>query len=319
MDNESVYIGVDVGGTKIMIILAAEDGSIKGSLRLDTRSADGAEITMERIAEGIKECCKSSNYSLQQVKAIGLGVPGPLNLEKQEVTLAPNLGWENVPVIRMLKERIDLPCYMENDANVAAWGEKVLGAGKPFENFIYLTISTGIGGGLILNNKLYSGAWGAGGELGHTIIDPEGRQCSCGNRGCLEAMASGQALEKMAREAAAREDGEGLLALSPHEIDGKTITDLARQGDPAALSIMKEITFYLGIGLANFVHIFNPQAIILGGGVMGASDLLLGPVEEEMKKHLLPGFNGRLKILAAELGDMVGAKGAAMLAKEFQG
>lgn len=319
MDQEPIYIGVDIGGTKIMIVLITEDGSIKGSLRLDTRSADGADKTMDRIAEGIKECSTSINYSLQQVKAIGLGVPGPLNLEKQEVTLAPNLGWENVPVIRMLKERIDLPCYMENDANVAAWGEKVLGAGKPFENFIYLTISTGIGGGLILNNKLYSGAWGAGGELGHMIIEPGGRECTCGSRGCLEAMASGQAIENMARELATGKSGDGLLALNPEEIDGKTVTDLARQGDPAALSIMKEITFYLGIGLANFVHIFNPQAIILGGGVMEASELLLGPVEEEMKKHLLPGFNGRLKILAAELEDMVGAKGAAMLAREFQG
>ncbi len=304
------YLGIDIGGTKVMLALVSSDGLTLKRDRIETRAEEGPRKVVERIVESIKK-----TVGEVEIAGVGLGVPGPIDFSRGVVTLAPNLGWKNVAIVDLFSEKLDLPIYLENDALVAAWGEKTLGAGKGFENFIYMTISTGIGGGLILDGKLYRGAFGAGGEIGHMIIDPAGPTCGCGNQGCLEALASGKALARMGREAL--EQGRWPEGPSPEGITGSTITNWAKAGDQPSIEIIDRQARFLGLGLTNLTHILDPQAFVLGGGVMTAADLLLPRIKEAMEDYLMPGYAERLQVLPAKLGDIGGALGAAMVARDF--
>ncbi len=304
------YFGVDIGGTKVMLALVTAEGLTLKRERIETRAEEGPRKVVERIAETMKKIIGG-----EKVTAVGLGVPGPIDFSRGVVTLAPNLGWKNVAIVDLFAEHFDLPIFLENDALVAAWGEKTLGAGKDFDHFIYMTISTGIGGGLILNGKLYRGAYGAGGEIGHMIIDPSGATCGCGNQGCLEAMASGRALARMGREAL--EQGQWPEGPSPEGITGSTITNWAKAGDQPSIEILDRQARYLGLGMANLTHLLDPQAFVLGGGVMSAAEILLPRIQAALEDYLMPGYSERLQILQAKLGDIGGALGAAMVARDF--
>jgi len=304
------FLGIDIGGTKVMLALVSAEGVTLKRNRMETRAEDGPRRVVERIAGLARETTRG-----EEITAVGLGVPGPIDFSRGMVTLAPNLGWKNIPIVDLFAEHLDWPLFLENDALVAAWGEKTLGAGQNFDHFIYMTISTGIGGGLILDGKLYRGAYGTGGELGHMIVDPSGPACGCGNQGCLEVMAAGRALARMGREAL--EQGQWPEGPSPEGITGSTITSWARAGDQPSLKILNRQARYLGLGLANLVHILDPQAFVLGGGVMEAADLLLPRIQAAMDDYLMPGYGQRLQLLPARLGDIGGALGAAMVARDF--
>ena len=304
------FLGIDIGGTKVMLALVSAEGVTLKRNRMETRAEDGPRRVVERIAGVARETTGG-----EEITAVGLGVPGPIDFSRGLVTLAPNLGWKNIPIVDLFAEHLEWPLFLENDALVAAWGEKTLGAGQNFDHFIYMTISTGIGGGLILDGKLYRGAYGTGGELGHMIVDPSGPACGCGNQGCLEVMAAGRALARMGREAL--EQGQWPEGPRPEGITGSTITSWARAGDQPSLKILNRQARYLGLGLANLVHILDPQAFVLGGGVMEAADLLLPRIQAAMDDYLMPGYGQRLQLLPARLGDIGGALGAAMVARDF--
>ena len=307
---EKYYIGVDIGGTKILTALVSARGDVVEYSRIETRVEDGPREIVRRTVETVKGIVRE-----RKVEAMGLGVPGPVIPEKGMVSLAPNLGWKNVAVLDLFAEHIEWPIYLENDALVAAWGENILGAGRNMDNFLFITVSTGIGGGIILNGEIFRGAWGAGGEVGHIILDENGPVCSCGNKGCLEALASGSALTRMGKEALSqRRWPEGR---APENISGALITDWARAGDEVALEIIDRQVNFLSLGIVNLIHLFNPEGVILGGGVMAAKDLLLPRIREKVNQTVLPGFNGRLEICPAELEENAGVLGAAMIARDF--
>lgn len=309
-----MYIGVDLGGTKILIGLMTEKGQLLHSRRLPTQAQEGWERVLQRIKEAIEELCRERDLDPGAVRGFGLGSPGPLDLRRGLLLFAPNLGWRNVPLLHLLEERIGGQWFMENDALAAAWGEKILGAGQDHDDVLYCTVSTGIGGGVILQGRPYGGAWGGAGEVGHMVLNPEGPLCGCGNRGCFEALASGQALERRAREALAQGRGGEYLQQLQGEVMGAGITQGAREGDRVCVQIIADTAFYLGLGLRNLIHIFNPSLIILGGGVMEAFDLFKEPLEKGFREYLLPGFQD-VVLLPARLGGEAGVLGAALLAR----
>ena len=318
-------IGIDLGGTKILGVRADEQGNIAAQIKRPTGAAEGRDAVVDRMADIIRELMPPEG-----VAAIGLGVPGPINPMKGEVYDPPNLpGWTTVPLVRMLQERLDLPretpIVLGNDANAAALAEFKFGAGaekrlgKPIRHLVYLTISTGVGGGVVIDGRLLIGSTGAAGELGHIVIDLHGPRCNCGNIGCLEAMASGTAL---AREgavvlAARRETKIAELAGGrPEKVTAQMVVEAARAGDPVALDLMAREGELVGVGVVSCIHIFNPELVVLGGGVSNAGDLLFNPVKATVEARIMRGFKGTFDIVPAALGGEVGALGAVAVALE---
>lgn len=302
-------IGVDVGGTKIAAARVEPDGSVSRRFRTETRAAEGPDRVIERICQGI-ECVMGE----EAVDGIGIACPGPLDSRSGVVLSPPNLpGWERIPLKERLEDRFQVPVCMENDANAAAWGEYLLGAGRWADPMIYITVSTGIGGGVVLDGALYRGADTYAGEIGHMIVDPQGAPCGCGRRGCLEAMASGTALARAAAEALRNGDGRirewsgGSLPRAEH------VFAAFREGDEVASRIIDDGIRYLAIGLANVVHLLNPRVIVIGGGVAGAGEMFFTPLRERLSNSLMPSFADTFELRPAELGADAGVIGAAAL------
>ncbi|WP_376790871.1 ROK family protein [Thermoflexus sp.] len=298
------YIAVDLGGTNIRAARCAEDGRILARAQTPTRPEEGVEAVIARIIGAIEAVWTDE----EPVEAIGVGAPGPLDPQTGVVLTAPNLGWENVPLADRLRERFRVPCFVGNDANLAALGEWKYGAGRGHEHLVYLTISTGIGGGVITHGVLLEGAHGLGAELGHIVLEArEGPRCGCGRTGCLEALASGTAIARMAREAWAR--GEPVPWPDPSAVTAADVAEAATQGDPVAAVIMDRAAFYLGVGIASFWHIFNPTLIILGGGVMKTGDWFLEKIRAYARDRAMTS-DYITPIVRAALGDDVGVLGA---------
>lgn len=302
-------IGVDVGGTKIAAARVEPDGSVSRRFRTETRAAEGPDRVIERICQGI-ECVMGE----EAVDGIGIACPGPLDSRSGVVLSPPNLpGWERIPLKERLEDRFQVPVCVENDANAAAWGEYLLGAGRWADPMIYITVSTGIGGGVVLDGALYRGADTYAGEIGHMIVDPQGAPCGCGRRGCLEAMASGTALARAAAEALRNGDGRirewsgGSLPRAEH------VFAAFREGDEVASRIIDDGIRYLAIGLANVVHLLNPRVIVIGGGVAGAGEMFFTPLRERLSNSLMPSFADTFELRPAELGADAGVIGAAAL------
>jgi glucokinase len=251
-----------------------------------------------------------------QVKAIGVAAPGPIDTDKGIIYSAPNIpGWENLPLRSILEERFQVPVRLGNDANMAALGEWKYGAGRGHNDLLYFTISTGIGGGVISANRLLVGAWGLAAELGHVTIDPNGPVCGCGCRGHLEAYSSGTAIARYV----ASELADGVPSSLPTSPAPTTIeiAAAARNGDELALAAFNRAGYYLGLGVANYLHIFNPSIIIFGGGVSRSEGLLFNPMRAALKDQVLsPAYLDRLVISQAALGDDAGLLGALALARE---
>jgi glucokinase len=252
------------------------------------------------------------------VCAVGVATPGPIDAPRGVVTATPNLpGWRDVPLGRMIQEEFGLPTYLENDANAAALAEQRFGAGRGADDMIYVTASTGIGGGFILDGRLYRGATGAAAEVGHMTILPHGPRCGCGNRGCLEALASGAAIAREARERIARGVPTLMAELAEGDLDhisAKMVAQAAEQGDAEAREIIDAAMTYLGVGMANLVNILNPQLLVIGGGLTKMGPRLFDPVRRAVDRQAFSATAFAVEIKRAELGEEVGLLGAAAVA-----
>jgi glucokinase len=311
----ALTIGVDVGGTKVAAGVVDEHGRIVAKLKRSTPAASPAQ-TADVISEVVLELLRDHH-----VQAVGLGAAGFIDKAKTAVLFAPNLAWRDEPVKKKVEDRVGLPVVVENDANATAWAETIFGAARGHEHVVLVTVGTGIGAGIVVNGRLYRGRWGVGGEPGHYRVVPEGRLCGCGNRGCWEQYASGNALVAEAREFAARSPGGAVRLLqlgggTPEGITGPAITQAAREGDPAALRCFGIIGSWLGQGLADLAAILDPGCFVIGGGVSAAGDLLLRPARAAFQASLTGRtYRPFAEIRLAELGPDAGLVGAADLAR----
>jgi glucokinase len=314
------YLGaVDLGGSKILSVIAQGDGRRLGEDRRLTDAEAGPDAVLERIVGSLQEALAKAGLGQGDLAAVGICSPGPCDTDAGVISSAPNLpGWRDVPICRYLEERLGVPARLENDANAAALGEHVYGAGRGCRHLIYMTVSTGIGGGLILDGRLYRGATGVAGELGHMTIEPDGPLCGCGNRGCLEALASGTGIAARGEELVAQ-GGSALLARLAQEqgdLTAETVSRAAGQGDIACQGIIRRAGYYLGIGFASYVNIFNPEVIIIGGGLAKVGELLLGPARVEMAARAMREALKAVQLRPAELGDYAGVMGMVALLRE---
>lgn len=310
-------VGVDLGGTKILTALADSDGQVIAEQKIFTESAKGQEHVITRIVHTVEYVLQAAGVKREQVRALALGAPGPVDAVNGVIRFAPNLAWRDVSICRVLEQHLSLPVFLDNDANLAALGEYVYGAGQGVNHMVYMTVSTGIGGGLILDGKLYHGASGVAGEIGHMTVMPGGPLCGCGKRGCMEALASGTAIAREARELAAGGQGEKILALAGGEIaaiTAATVAEAAEAGDLTALDIIKGAASYLGIGLANIITLLNPSRIVLGGGVINIGEPLLNAIIQEVQVHVMEEAGAAAGIVRAKLGGHSGVMGAVALA-----
>ena len=304
-------IGVDVGGTKIAAGVVTPQGRILDEVRYPTPHSP--ETLIENIAKAIKEVRDG-----HEVGGACLAVPGLILASENKVIFSANLhAIEGIPLKDEIEPRIGLPLTIENDGNAAAWGEFRFGAGSEADHLVFLTLGTGIGGGVITHGVLMRGAQGAGGELGHVTIQATGPRCACGNHGCLEALASGSAIARRARELAIENPDSALGRLATRrQILGEDVTNLAREGDEVALSLLDETGRWLGVGLAAFVNIFNPEVVAVGGGAMEAGELILEAARREVVLRARPQSRDRAEIQVATLGPKSGVLGAAALARD---
>lgn len=293
MTPERYIIGVDVGGTNIVAGAMPFDGTAELAMRsLPTRSEEGAESVLARIAEMVEDVIRQTAAETgarrEDFLGVGIGSPGPLDRARGVVIFTPNLGWRNLPLRDEISRRVGLPATLDNDANCATLGEWWCGAAKGHRNVVGLTIGTGIGGGLIMDGRLYHGSSDAAGEIGHATIDANGRLCKCGNYGCLEAYASGTAIARRAAEALAVDGNSQILRLvngDMSRITAQTVYEAAKQEDPLALEIVRDTARFLGIGISNLLNVFNPDMVVIAGGVTQAGDALFEPLRVEVRRR----------------------------------
>jgi glucokinase len=306
-------IGIDLGGTKAQAGVLDEERNVLWEDR-EASTGHGEEKLLELLVREVGE----ARVARPAVAAVGLGIPATIDRERGVAVAAVNLPITDLPIRDAVTERTGLPAFVDNDANVAALAEYLYGAARGARNAVMLTIGTGIGGGLILDGEVYRGSTGAGAELGHTVIDIDGPRCqgNCPNRGCIETLASGTALGREGRVAAEREPDSALgkLAAAGKEIDGKAVTEAALAGDSTSIEVFDLIGSRLGVALANFANIFEPDAIVVGGGVIAAGDLLLEPARRVLCERALAPMN-RTPVVEAELGNDAGMIGAAAMAR----
>ncbi|MCL5076223.1 MAG: ROK family protein [Chloroflexi bacterium] len=309
-------LAVDLGGTQLRVALVGADGQITFRYNTLTKAEEGLEAVLERIYTVITQGLLAAGNG--GVTSIALSVPGPVNPYSGVIFRPPNMpGWDEVPLKQLVEQRFHLPTHIGNDANVAALGEHRFGAGQGIAHLIYLTVSTGIGGGVISNGQLLLGYGGFAAEPGHMTIDRNGPICGCGNVGCLEALASGTAIARHAKERLLKGEDSRLRAVLDaglEQISAELVAEAAKAGDGLALTVIEEAATNLGIGVVNLVHIFNPQLIIIGGGVARAGDLLFEPVRRIVRERTMRIFQKELDIVPAALGDDVCLLGAATLA-----
>lgn len=308
-------IAIDLGGTQLRAALCTPDGTIHKRVKKRTRATRGPEAVLERMCQTAEQVWPEGG----EVRAIGLSAPGPLDPYNGVVIGAPNLpGWDRVPVRDMLRERFDLPIYVGNDANLAALAEYRFGAGRGFDDLIYMTISTGIGGGIVLGGQLLLGHKGLAGEIGHIVVQPGGPLCGCGNRGCLEALASGTAIGHQARTLAIAARAPEILAAAggdAMQVSSASVGQAAAQGDKVAINLLRQAGRYIGIGVTNLMHLFNPQRFVLGGGVTQTGELLFKPIRRTVRRWAMsPLYWEDTEIVPAMLGDDVCLLGALALA-----
>lgn len=312
----ALTIGVDVGGTKVAAGVVDDHGEILEQVRRPTPSTNP-----EETADVIAEVVELLKGKFEDVSAVGLGAAGFVDETRSTVLFAPNLAWRDEPIKEKVESRVGLRVVVENDANAMAWGEARFGAGRGEDYLVCVTLGTGIGGGIISEGRLYRGRFGIGAEFGHFRVVPDGRRCGCGNRGCWEQYASGNALVHEARDLArvAPIMAAHLLDLaggSPEGISGPEVTQAARDGDPAALECFGTVAKWAGQGLADLAAILDPGAFIIGGGLSDAGDLLIDPIREAFEGALTGrGHRRAADVRIAELGSAAGIVGAADLAR----
>lgn len=351
-DPFSPVIGVDIGGTQLRAAVLS-GGHLRSRVSMLTGANPTPERILPRILQTIQQAIDEAHLPLTAIAGMGVAMPGPLDYRTGIIYSPPNLpGWEQVPLRDIFLQYYTLPVYIENDANAAALGEYMFGAGRGCKNIVYLTISTGIGGGVIIDGELMEGANGTAGELGHMSIDWQGERCTCGNIGCLEALASGTAIARMANAAIADGQGAELLAFAstmlahtttvpdqaalpavqdpdaleqddmgeaegPLRVNAHTVARAAEAGIPLARSIITQAGEALGVGLVNILHIFNPEMIILGGGLTLMGDMLMEPAQRIVQERTMQAPRNAARIVIAQLGANAGLVGAGALVYHY--
>lgn len=305
-------IGIDLGGTKISTALSDFNGNVVSQSIIATDAHEGEAAVLGRIIKTVEDVIENGKVDIVQVKAIGIGSPGPLDAKTGIIITTPNLPFKNFDLVSPIREKFQIPVYLDNDANVAAIGEFMFGAAKGTENMVYFTVSTGVGGGAVLNGKIYRGNTSNALEIGHATVAPDGPRCNCGNIGCLEATSSGTAIGKRAKEAL-----ESKVDTSLRKYKSVTSAEVfaeAAAGDAVSQDIINNALNYLGIGVANAISIFDPEMIIIGGGVSKAGKIVFDKVQEVVNKRCFKNMAEACKIVPAGLGTDAGVIGAVALA-----
>ncbi len=309
-------LAVDIGGTKILTALFSPDGKMLSSVVLPTLPDEGVSAVIERLCRTIDKFLEDNNLEPSQLAGIGIACAGGIDTGRGVVvTPSPNMpGWSDIPLADMVHKRFGVNTYLVNDASAAALGEHRYGAGKGVNNLVLFTLGTGIGGGIIVEGNLYLGAVGGAGELGHMTVDADGPRCGCGNTGCLEMLASGRAIE---RDAISRLR-QGAKSCLSEMVNGKIekitaaqVGAAARNGDPLACDILSRAAYYLGIGMVNAVNIFNPEMVVIGGGMAELGDMIISPGRRMVAERAFSVSSRTVRVVTALLGNEAGVYGAA--------
>jgi len=303
-------VGIDLGGTKILTGLMTLDGEILKRRQIPTDAAGHPPtVVLDRMAASVRDLLAEAGALSCQVQGVACAAPGPITFPQGIIMDSPNLGWRKVELKLELEKRLGQEVIVGKDTDIAALGEYYFGQGCQYDHLLYVTISTGIGGGIIADGKIYHGSRGGAGEFGHMVVNPTGNYCFCGRQGCLEAQASGTAIARMAA-AMITGDGKPLVAQAGRDVTAQEVGMAARAGDKAARRLLGEVVADLSNGLANLVHIFNPQIIVLGGGVMqGLQDIILKPLRERVMEEVFPLHGESLRIEMTSLGGDIGLYG----------
>lgn len=311
-----VYIGIDVGATTIKIGIVDEQGGILVKDSCPTLKERGYQAMIDDMVSLSMRLLGESGHTIADVHSVGIGIPGMQDVRTHRVPFCTNLMWHDVPLEELMRGKMGVPVYVNNDANAAALAESVVGATKGVKNSVVVTLGTGVGGGVILNGKLFTGSHGVATEIGHIVIKDGGEMCTCGNTGCWERYASATALIREGKKLAAAKPDCALLKKvggDPDKIAARTVIDLAKAGDPDCLKLFDDYVYYLTVGLVNLVNVYDPEIIALGGGVSGAGDFLLDRVKALMPKMIFFKTMEYADVVLCRLGNDAGIIGAAML------
>ena len=314
----TLSLGIDIGGTKILTAVANSRGEILSSDEIVTPATEGHQVVIQSIVDLARGALEQAHVAISEISAIGIGAPGISNPETGMLFTCVQLPrWRDVPLRDIIQNRLGKKAFLINDANAAAVGEFYFGAAQGVRNFIYITLSTGIGGGIVIDGKIYSGAIGTAGEVGHMTIDHEGPICQCGNKGCWETLASGTALAREARWRIQEGVKTSILEYAEGDIEkvtARVIHSAAKQGDSLARELIARTGYYVGVGLANLINIFNPELIVIGGGLANIGDMLLEPAFKMAEERAYREAFLAMRFATAELGRNSGVLGAAAFA-----
>lgn len=318
---EGKIIGVDLGGTRVRAVLSTGTGQILARAEMPTQAEKGFEHVFSNIKKTIKRVEELGDFS--NLVGMAVGAPGPLNPFTGVVFSPPNLpGWANVPLTALLEKATGLPVYLGNDANLAALGEYTFGAGKDYRYLVYITVSTGVGGGVIEDGRILQGARGAAAELGHMTIEYDGPRCNCGNIGCLEILTAGPSIRRRTielLETGVESKMTGMAGGDLQNITPELITQAAHAGDAVALKIINDTAFFLGVGVTNVLHLYNPEIVVIGGGVSQIGDMLFKPLIQTVHERAMPAFWEDVPIVPTALGGDIGLYGAiALVLQNFE-
>lgn len=311
------YIGIDLGGTNIAAGVVDENNEIIAQCSVKTKSERPAEQVIDSMAEVAREAAQKAGITMDEVEWVGVGAPGTANKATGCIEYSNNLNWHDVPLVAMLKERLGRPVFIENDANAAAYGEYVAGSAKDANISVMVTLGTGVGGGIVINNEIYTGFNFAGAELGHTVMVVDGRPCTCGRNGCLEAYASATGLITTTKERMEQDKSSVMWELCEGNLDrvnGRTAFDGMRKGDESSAAVVNEYVKFLACGIINIINTFQPDILCIGGGISHEGDYLMKPMKALVAHEVYSRNSARnTQIVAAALGNAAGIIGAALL------
>lgn len=307
-----VALAIDLGGTQLRAAMVSSAGSIVSFAAEPTRAQSGPDVVIGQICQLLDEVLQQNPS--QTPIGIGMGAPGPLDPQAGVVIAPPTLsGWHNVPLAEIIERRFALPVRLENDANAAALGEWHFGAGRGAQSMVFVTVSTGIGGGVIADGRILHGRRGLAAEIGHMTITNEGERCFCGAIGCFEAVASGTALGRRASALTKPFDGSRMRALSANvDVSGRHVVDAAREGDALALELLEDEARWLGVGFTNLLHLYSPDMIVMGGGISHGFELMQHRITTTIRSRAMPAYHA-VPIVTAKLGHHAGLVGAASM------
>ena len=315
-DPDGPILGIDIGGTKLAVGVATPDGRLLADARGPSGASDGPGAMIDRVVELSREAVERAGLRLADIERIGIGCGGPLDPWRGIIRNAlNNPGWIDVPIVARIESALGRPAFLDNDANAAALGEHRFGAARGVRNLVYLTVSTGVGGGVIADDRLLRGENGNAAELGHISVDVDGRPCHCGAVGCIETYCSGTSIAARARERlAATDEPSALRGIPSADLDAAAVARAAADGDRLAGAVWDETTHLLGAGVVSIIHAFNPRLVIIGGGVARAGEQLIGPVRQVVAERAMPWLREVVDVVPAALGETTGILGAVAVA-----